>query len=317
VLALFVGALWFSRGYIKEVWQDIRAGRAAQDGGFGHRAAFVGLVVCLGVVVWFGSLGGLPVYITLPYFGLFLAFSVVITRMRAQVGPPSHEFAFFGPTGLLNKFAGNQWWTDKQTVWLGHVFIFMNRIQRVHPMPTQLEAMKMVGDAGVGRRRFYVALSFATALGIGLGFLFLFVRSYRLGSPLGPTEGVNYVQSILSNRHGPDPMGIAMTGFGFMFALGLDALRLKFPGFPLHPVGYVLGITYGIDYYWFGLLLALLLKVGVQRYHGLRGYEKLRQAALGIMLAEYAAETIWMGMALITKQSTYTIGFNERGLGIQ
>jgi hypothetical protein len=72
-----------------------------------------------------------------------------------------------------------------------------------------------------------------------------------------------------------------------------------------------------VDYYWFGLLLALLVKNFVQRYYGLRGYDKLRNVALGILLAEYAAETIWAGMALITHQSTYTISFNDRSLGVQ
>jgi hypothetical protein len=43
----------------------------------------------------------------------------------------------------------------------------------------------------------------------------------------------------------------------------------------------------------------------------------LRQVALGILVAEYAAETIWMTMAMITKQSTYTISFNDRSLGVQ
>jgi hypothetical protein len=49
----------------------------------------------------------------------------------------------------------------------------------------------------------------------------------------------------------------------------------------------------------------------------LNGYEKLRAVAMGILLGEYAAETIWMAMALITKQSTYTISFNDRSLGMQ
>jgi hypothetical protein len=108
-----------------------------------------------------------------------------------------------------------------------------------------------------------------------------------------------------------------MTLFGFATVMILDAIRFKFPGFPLHPAGYVLSMNYGVDYYWFGLLIALFVKNFVQRYYGLRGYDQLRMVALGILLGEYAAETIWLGMALVTHQSTYTISFNDRSLGFQ
>ena len=61
----------------------------------------------------------------------------------------------------------------------------------------------------------------------------------------------------------------------------------------------------------------MLIRNFVQRYYGLRGYDKLRHVALGILVAEYAAETIWMTMAMVTHQSTYTISFNDRSLGAQ
>jgi hypothetical protein len=98
---------------------------------------------------------------------------------------------------------------------------------------------------------------------------------------------------------------------------GLDWIRFQFPGFPLHPAGYVLSMNYGVDKYWFGLFLAMLVRNFVQRYYGLRGYDKLRHVAFGILIAEYAAETIWMTMAMATHQSTYTISFDVRSLGPQ
>jgi hypothetical protein len=128
------------------------------------------------------------------------------------------------------------------------------------------------------------------------------------------TDAAGYLENILRDRKGPDVLGISMTMFGFAMVMALDAIRFKIPTFPLHPAGYVLSMNFGVDYYWFGLLIALFVKNFVQRYYGLRGYDKLRMVALGILLGEYAAETIWMGMALITKQSTYTISFNDRSL---
>ena len=317
ILALFVGAIWVSRGYLKEVWRDIRTGRKPDDGGVGHRWAFLGLIVCFGFAVWFGTLGDLPVAYMVPYVALFLIFSIVLTRIRAQLGPPTHEFAFLGPSSVMHRFLGNQWLTDKQAVWTNMAFIFINRIHRVHPMPHQLESMKMSYLVQKNRKVMVYGLIIATVLGFFLCMFFMHVSAYRLGKDSLNNDTIWYTNSFNADRHGPDVVGIIMTLFGFGMVVAMDAVRFKFPGFPIHPAGYFLSMNYGVDYYWFGLFIAMLIRNFVQRYYGLRGYDKLRHVALGILVAEYAAETIWMTMAMVTHQSTYTISFNDRSLGAQ
>jgi len=313
VIAMFLGALWVSRDYLREVWADIRSGKREPDGGVTHRWAFVGLVVSFFVLVGIGVWGGLPVGYMMPYVGLFLIFSIVLTRIRAQLGPPTHEFAFFGSNSIMHRFLGTKWLSDSQAAFVSQIFLSMNRIYRNHPMPYQLEAMKMGQQENLNQRKIFVAVAAATVLGFFLAQFFLQVKVYRLGS-IGWTDAVVYLENILRDRKGPDIIGIVMTILGFSIVMILDAIRFKFPGFPLHPAGYVLSMNYGVDYYWFGMLIALLVKNFVQRYYGLTGYDKLRQVAFGILIGEYAAETIWMGMAVITNQSTYTISFNDRSL---
>ena len=60
---------------------------------------------------------------------------------------------------------------------------------------------------------------------------------------------------------------------GMLRSRGIDIVRFNFPGFPLNPVGYALAMNFGVDYYWFGLILALIVKSSVQRYSGLKGYD--------------------------------------------
>jgi hypothetical protein len=315
--ALFAGAMYMSRDYLKTVWGDIVSGARSEDGGITHRWAFIGMIACIAGVVIFAMQGDLPPgYMTL-YFGVFLIFSIVLTRIRAQLGPPTHEFAYFGPSSLMYRVFGNRWITDKQGTWLSQVFITINRLHRTHPMPYQLEAMKMGSNERLNQRTIFWAVLAATAVGFFCGQFFAHAVEYRTGQVYRWQEGEAYLNTFLNNRHGPDVVGIAMTLFGFVFVVALDSIRFNYPGFPLHPAGYVLSMNFGVDYYWFGLLLALFVKNFVQRYYGMRGYDKLRSVALGILLAEYAAETIWAGTALITQQSTYTISFNDRSLGIQ
>lgn len=317
ILAMFVAAMWVSRGTLREVWQQVRTGAHAGDGGVRHRTAFLILLVCFGVVVGYGMVGELPFYYTVPYFALFLIFSLVVTRIRAQLGPPTNEFAFFGPNSLVHRVVGNKWVNPKQSVFINQVFLIMNRLHRTHPMPFQLEAMKVTGDAGASRRGVFWSLLVAGGLAFFIAYFTLHLKAYRTGDAMGWGDGMNYVNNMTQNPKGPDVVGIGMTVFGFAMVMGLDSLRYRFPGLPLHPAGYVLSMNFGVDYYWFGLLLALLIKSATLRYFGLSGYGKLRHIAFGIILGEYINEAIWMAMAILTHQSTYTIGFNDRSLGVQ
>ena len=314
VLAMFLGAIWVSREYLREVWRDIKARAPSLDGGIRHTYAFAGLLLCTATVALFGvRFGGLNPLYALAYVTLFLVFSVVLTRLRAQVGPPTHEFAFFGVNALLGRFLGNRWLTDQNASWTTGGWLMMNRMYRDHPMPVQLEAMKMGATERIRGRSIFWAIAAAAVLGIFLCYYFNIVKDYRTGA-YPPIEAIPFLDRIVGDRHGPDILGMTMTIFGFAVVLGLDLIRFRFPGFPLHPAGYLLSMNFGVDYYWFGLLIALFVKNFVQRYYGLTGYEKLRHVALGILLAEYAAEAIWMTIALVTHGSTYTISFNDRSL---
>ncbi|MBC8064010.1 MAG: hypothetical protein H7Y17_04215 [Chlorobia bacterium] len=316
VFAMFLGAVWVSKNYLKEVWRDIKVKAKPDDGGVTHRWAFIGLFVSFCVCVVFGLVGGLPLWYMVPYVAAFLIFSIVLTRIRAQLGPPTHEFAFFGPTALMNRFTGTRWITDAQAAYVGQVFMYMNRLFRTHPMPYQLEAMKMGQLNRTRQKPIFIAIAVAVLLGFFLGSFFQTAHAYRTGNT-GWSGVENYVQNMIKDRHGPDIVGIIMTIFGFSMVMLLDAIRFRFPAFPLHPAGYVLSMNFGVDYYWFGLLVVLMVKNFVQRYYGLRGYDKLRAVGLGILIAEYLSETIWMTFAMATHQSTYTISINDRSLGVQ
>lgn len=315
VLAIFLGALWYSRGYLRKVVTDIRTGAASDDGGIRHRWTFAGLVVSIAGLVVIGASGGLPVPWLILYLCLLLAFGAVVARLRAQLGPPTHEFAYFSATSFLGRFFGTSWLTDQQATTLSTVFFPFNRIARTHPMPYQLEAIKMTRDEKVAQRPIFWLILGSSIGAFVLAFFFLHVMAYRTGNPNAWPEHPMMMRTMIEERHGPDPIGMLMTGVGFGVVAVLDFIRFRIPGFPIHPAGYVLSMNFGVDYYWFGLLIALVVKTLVTRYGGHPGYARLRNIAFGILLGEYLAEAIWMTVALVTHQSTYTISFSERGFG--
>ncbi len=317
ILGLFATAVWISRSYLKEVWRDIKSGAHSEDGGIPHRWAFILFCACLAGILAFMTTGGLSPFLMLPYLLTFVLFSFVIARMRAQLGPPTHEFAFMGPNQLLMNFYGTRNLSDKNSTMLATAFLGINRLSRSHPMPVQLEAMKTADLAGVRQGPLFGWLCVALFVGLFFGSMFFVQSGYARHAEQDWGDPSYIVRYVKENQTGPNVIGMSMVFVGFAVVALLDAIRFRFIAFPLHPVGYALSMNFGVDYYWFGLVVALIVKSIVQRYYGLRGYTQLRNVAFGIMIAEYSAELIWASIAMITHQSTYTIGFNDRGFSQQ
>mgnify|MGYP000026494320 CR=1 FL=1 len=311
-LGLFVSSLWVARPYLREVARDIVRGTRCPEGGISRRWAFAGLVACLVGLGWFGERCKLPFLYVVFYLSLFLAFSVALTRMRAQLGPPTHEMAFMGPNQLLADFNGTQGVPAPLIARTVSIFHFTNRIHRTHPMPSQLELMRLGERTLTSQKVIFFAILLAIVWGSVSGHLTGMLRAFRWGARYAGSDVANVVHEFVNRPRLPNPTAMGFVGIGAGVVFALNFLRFRIPGFPLHPMGYALTMNFGVDYYWFGMLIAWAIKAGVQRYAGLKGYQKLHAVALGVILGEIAAETIWGPMALITGNATYTISINGR-----
>ncbi len=311
-IGLFLTAAWVARGYLKEVWHEITRTGTKDRRLVPQRLAFFGLVSSLLALGGIGVALGMPFFFVLIYTLLFLAFSIAMTRLRAQLGPPSHEMAFMGPTQLVLAFRGSQGMGDSLIARMVTTFHFMNRIHRSHPMPHQLESIKLAELHHMNQRVMFAALILATITGSIFGHIIRIYLGYRFVPGDVGGETTNVVRTISDHPQPANIAAMAAVMSSLFFVLLLDFIRFRVPGFPFHPAGYALAMNFGVDYFWFGLLIVLCVKVFIQRYYGLKGYEKLRMVAFGIILGEFCAEGIWATVAMITRTATYSISINGR-----
>ncbi len=310
-LGLFVSVVWASRGYLKEIWNEIKTGENPEAGyAISARWAFIGLLASLGVLIGLGVAVGLPWWLVTIYVLLYMVFSVIVARLRAQLGAPIHEMAFMGPHQLMIAFTGTQNLTESTIAKLMTTFHFMNRLHRTHPMPYQLEAMKMGEMVRLNQKALFIVIAVAVILGIFLGELFSVNRFYRDGAGNFGGGMAGVITQLADNRYPPNVTAMSFFMGAFSFVLLLDFIRYRIPGFPIHPAGYALSMNFGVDYIWFGLGIVLLIKLFVNRYFGLPGYEKLRAVAIGVILGEFAVDMPLAIYHLITGQAVYTISIN-------
>jgi hypothetical protein len=89
------------------------------------------------------------------------------------------------------------------------------------------------------------------------------------------------------------------------FALGATitgvcgALRLRYAGWPLHPVGFILSYGWGLNWIWFSIFLGWLVKVMIVRFGGGSLLRSSRPFFIGLILGEAAAGLTWIAVSLV------------------
>ena len=310
-IALFVGAVWTARHYLRNVWRQILHGADANDSGITPRMAFSGMLISVVVLFILGVETGIPLWIMVVSTVLFLMFSVALTRLRAQIGAPSHEMAFMGPNQLIFDSMGTSSISQSVAPRMISTLFIMNRIHRTDPMPAQLEAMKMGEMNKINQKSLFIAILFAIVFGSIMGHIMHIIQGYANGASDRGGEVAGVVSSLDQKHTQSSPVALLFVVIGFSVVMLLDFIRFQAQGFPFHPVGYALAMNFGLDYYWFGLMIVFFVKLFVERYYGLKGHDCLHQCAIGIILAEFSAETIWSLYSMAHhNMATYTITFS-------
>lgn len=315
-LALFLSAMWFARPHLSTVWIAIRTGvdPASHEAGVRYRSAFGWLVTCILGLCALVTLAGIPFWWTLLYLIVYLMFSVAMTRLRAQIGAPTHEMAYMGPHQLLIDSQGTMAINADLATKTLTTFHLMNRIHRTHPMPTFLESQYAAPKFGINARQISIILMTATVLGTFFGFMCHIYLGYKI-IPIAwvSNEAGAFISDLQSTPRKPNAAAMLAVGAGGLFVWILDWLRFRYVGFWLHPGAYALAMNFGIDYYWFGLLIVLLAKEFLERFYGLRGAKWLRLVAIGLILGEFTAELIWASYSMANnRQLTYSISINSK-----
>ncbi len=57
-------------------------------------------------LVWFSRRAGMSGWVIIPFFLIYFAMSVAITRMRAELGPPAHDLHAAGPDAIITNIVG-------------------------------------------------------------------------------------------------------------------------------------------------------------------------------------------------------------------
>ncbi|MBI3922633.1 MAG: hypothetical protein HY318_14520 [Armatimonadetes bacterium] len=314
-IALLVFSLYNSRRYLATALRGALGGKGVGVAGGmrGHRIAAIGVVVGAVGVVTFMCLAGMSLPLAAGYVVIYLGLALMISRIRAELGPPVHDLYGAGPDQLLTTFLGVKH-IAPQSLTAMTLFFWLNRESyRSFPMAHHFEGMKLAEETRLHQGKFWGALMLAGMVGGFLVFPIVISRGYALGADSklhGParwfaTEGYNRLAQWLE---APKPrQGGEFTAMGLAFTISLFLLRARtfYPWLPLHPSGFIVSSFWAIHLLWFPLLLAWMVKSLLQRYGGPKAYVRATPFFYGLILGEFTVGAAWQLYGMIAKKVTY------------
>ena len=272
-----------------------------------YRWPVAGLIAGVLFLFIFSNYGGMAVWMIALYFLIYYLLALGITRVRAEVGPPTHEMFVANPRRFVLDTLGSRPIPPRSLTMMSLYYAF-NRGYRAHPMPHTLEGFKLVEVANMKAGRMVIAMMCAVVFGILAAFWSYLAVSYEIGANPGlGNGGYNRLRSWLYYPSETNVPAVTFMGIGFLFTTLLWWLRTRFPMFPFHPTGYAVASSmWTFGWLWFSVLVSWIAKNLILRFGGIRLYHRVLPLFLGLILGEFVVGGTWVLIRLIWGVSVYS-----------
>jgi hypothetical protein len=311
-LALALGALATTRRHLRHVWQQAWAPvreRTDPEADL-YRQAIIGGAICLAVLAAFFIYEGMSPAIMVGFLVIYYLLSLAMTRVRAEFGTP-HEIYYINPQRLLVSAVGGRALGAQGLTAISTAYWF-NRCYRCHPMPFQLESMKMAELLGMDLRSLVKLLLLAAVAGIVFAYWANLQITFREGAQAKcmafkswvGAESFTRLDNWLHTMPAPAYANMAALGVGAAIFWALRHIHFTTP-LPLHPAGYALSNSFAMNYFWCSFLVGWLVKIIVLRYGGRNGHSYAFRFFLGLLLGDYVFGSLWGAIGPIWGIRTY------------
>lgn len=303
-LGFFAMSMWASRRYLGRAFRTAFLGTNEEDESreaMSYRTAFLGVIGGVLLLSAFARAIGMSFGVIMAFFTAYFVFAVIISRIRAELGFPTHDMHSMNPAYLINTVSGTQD-TPKQDLVGFSLLHWFNRTYASHPAPHQLEGYKLADRTNTPARQFFKAMMIAGVVAMPIGFWMLLHTYFRLGGATANMEmwargfgGECWgrLQGWIERPTPSNPTAMGFVGVGFVVSLALGWLRISLSRFPFHPLAYAIATSWGVAQLWMPLLIGSAAKYGMLKLGGLHAYRKALPFFLGLILGEITIGSLW------------------------
>lgn len=299
--------LWAARSHIVHVTRrafglDKATAREA-DEGLSYPVAFWGLVLSFAFLIGWGVLAGAHPLVAFTYWSSYLIISLVLARVLADSG-----LLFVSKIHDSLKVFGHLFGSGPGTM-LGGSHAAANSMlaatgdMRSCLMPSWISALKLISDRKMPARPLFALFCAVTMISVGLAAWTHIRISYEYGalSMAAPYTARSAPQGLASaaalfaqGEPTQGPFVLLWTAVGVVSVLAMAFLRSRLLWFPLHPTGYVMGLSWAMHNLWLSVFIGWAAKTLITRFGGNDAYRKATPLFLGLALGDIAMMLFWL-----------------------
>ncbi|MDQ3815737.1 MAG: hypothetical protein M3347_17625, partial [Armatimonadota bacterium] len=300
---------WTGREHFAHIWRRAigrdRARPNEKTEALPYPLAFWGFVLSFAFMVVWSVRAGVHPLLAIALWVSYLVIAIVLSRVVAGGGL---LFVHHGtmPLGAFAQLvgAGPGTWLSPANGIIPASILESACIQdyRGSLMPSFVQAFKLAHDRQINSRALFGLLFGVILIGMVVGI--------HMNVRLGYENGGLQLQGWLS-KWGPQMTGrnahdiaqgasdVSWINWLWMVAgaVGTYAIvlaRSRFINFPLHPMGYMMCLTYPMNTLWFSIFLGWCCKVLITRFGGIDTYRKMTPTFLGLALGDVSMMLFWI-----------------------
>jgi hypothetical protein len=269
------------------------------------------LVVAIGVCWLMAVRAGMRPTTATAFWAIHFLIALTVTRLRAEAGPPSHSLLYANPQDLMLASLGTRTFRPRELTALA-LFFWFNRLNRNHAAPVIMEGWRLSEHINASFARsaaLMVAMAVLSVVGCFVLYPPIFYRdgaATRIGEVVWVGQDTfNRLATWVGNPTPPDYWARSFVAGGFLFTLLLNALYHRLPWWGLHPLGYLLGTSFAVDYYWLCLLISSAAKWLLLRYGGARTAQAMTPFFIGLIFGEGIVACAWSVYGVLIHKPMY------------
>lgn len=317
VIAVCGFYIWTGRKHFIRVLKHLLSGSSSYDADepIPYRTSIWFFGGCIVFLLLFLVKMGMSVWVAICYLGILYALSVVITRVRAELGMPVHDFEGLEPRTSLLTITGTLRLGAKNLTAIALMRWAETGDYNPHPMPHYLEGFRMAERANASYRKLFFAMLAATVISSFFCLLTSLQMYYRFGASSGniPQTMTNWygeslysdLQQQLSYSVNANSVAVGAMGFGAIMGLLLMYMRTRFIWWQFHSLGYILASSWAMYNLWSCVLISWLAKMMILKHGGLRSYRKSLPFFWGLILGDFVLGGLWLAIGLVFDMDVY------------
>lgn len=308
---VYVGlVLWAAREHLQHVtkraFRRVRAGESEKIEALSYPVAFWGFVCSFCFMVGWSVAAGIRLDVALALWLSYLVIAIALTRVVVEGGLLFVQQGWT-PLGTLAQLTGSgpgTWLSAPSVVPASFLQISMLTDLRAFLMPSFIQSFKLAHDQRIPAKPLLALISVVILIGFVMSLWMNVKLGYDNGglqmngwfAIYGPQQSARNAEELINGARDASKGNWLWLMIGGLIMFGISIARSRLLWFPLHPLGFLMCLTYPMTTLWVSVFLGWLCKGLITRFGGTDAHRKAMPLFLGLALGDVTMMLIWLGI---------------------